>query len=247
MTMELPSIQSALGTVVASFVSIRIFSAVLKVNVHYPISIRVGPPRKKWLYRNIWISLIHSTLTAVLSVYSFFNEPDMLTDMVQKWSTFAYYLVCVSLGYFFHDILDLICNDMKNSGGLLIHHVVVIGAFSLAVFHQAYLGFAMCSLLIEVNSVFLHARRLMSFHNVSKTSLKYEINGLLMLFSFIAFRFLTSGWMVNFVIQNRHVLPRAVTIYGCIAMGILIIVNIILFLTIWNADFKKRIQKKDQN
>lgn len=115
----------------------------------------------------------------------------------------------------------------------------------MAVSTRLFLGFAMCSLLIEINSVFLHLRRILSFHNIGKTSLIYEANGILMLLTFIAFRFLTPGWMLNYVIKNSHILSTYVAIYGCGAMGVLIIINILLFMTIWNSDFKKRFQIKD--
>lgn len=69
------STQSALGSISLSFAAARCLSYLLNQLVRYPSSIRDGPVRKQWLYRNIWISLIHSTITAVLSVvrYSFLS------------------------------------------------------------------------------------------------------------------------------------------------------------------------------
>ena len=121
---------------------------------------------------------------------------------------------------------------------LCLHAFQVFGAFGIAVFSERYIGFAMCALLMEINSIFLHSRRLMSFHGFNKTSTQYEINGILLLITFIMFRFLSSGWMLNFVIKNRHVLPSAVTVYGSFGMGSLLVINILLFLIIWNSDFK---------
>lgn len=85
----------------------------------------------------------------------------------------------------------------------------------------------------------------MSFHGFSKTSTIYEINGILLLITFIMFRFLSSGWMLNYVIKNRHAMPSAHAIYGSFGMASLLVINILLFLIIWNSDFKKRLQIKD--
>ncbi|XP_056253908.1 TLC domain-containing protein 2-like [Seriola aureovittata] len=66
------------------------------------------------------------------------------------------------LGYFINDLLDLAVNQsFKQSWELLFHHSVVISCFSVAVTTRLYLGFAVVSLLVEINSVFLHIRQLL--------------------------------------------------------------------------------------
>ncbi|KAK3738439.1 hypothetical protein QZH41_017067, partial [Actinostola sp. cb2023] len=181
-----------------------------------------------------------------------FNQGTWYADRHDKYVELDRLLPCeffsgyYYLGYFIHDLFDMLFNDLKKSGALILHHIMVLGAFSLAVFQESYLGFVMGSLVVEINSVFLHSRRIMVLHNVSKASLKYEVNGVLLIFTFVVFRFFTNGWMVYFTIHTVYVLPLMVSVYVCIAAGIVTIINIILFMIIWNADFKKRFQMKDE-
>lgn len=112
-------------------------------------------------------------------------------------------------------------------------------AFCLAIFNKMYIAFAVCSLLMEVNSVFLHLRQLLYFHGVSKTSLLYQINGLFLLITFVNFRFLTSAWMTNFVIQHRNVLPFWHFLFSAAGMAVVTVLNIELFMKLWRSDFKR--------
>ena len=132
--------------------------------------------------------------------------------------------------------------EPKKSIFLLLMIFVVLqvcSAFFIAVFNKAYIAFAVCSLLMEVNSVFLHSRRLMCFHGVSKKSLLYQVNGIMLLLTFINFRFLTSAWMTNYVIQHRSMVPFLHFLFSTVGMAIVTVLNIQIFMTLWRADFKR--------
>ena len=124
----------------------------------------------------------------------------------------------------------------------------VCGAFGLALFGDIYFGFAVCALLMEISSIFLHSRKLLMFHGFAKKSLPFQVNGIFLLVTFIFFRFLTSAWMTNFVIQNRHQMPFSHFLQGTINMAILTVVNVVLLMTIYNSDFQneKQINKQEQ-
>lgn len=105
-TMDSASTQSALGPILLSFLCTRCLSFVLNKYVSYPSSIREGPTRKQWLYRNIWISLIHSTITAVISVvrygllssYFYFSFEWYVCVLFRKswWCVCSVFLICCS-------------------------------------------------------------------------------------------------------------------------------------------------------
>lgn len=107
-----------------------------------------------------------------------------------------------------------------------------------------YMGFAVCALLMEVNSVFLHFRRLMCLRGVSKNSLLYQVNGIFLLITFVNFRFLTSAWMTNYCIKNRSELPFSHFVFSAVGMAIMTGLNIQLFMSLWRADFKRRQAKQ---
>lgn len=209
-----------------------------------PTSIASAPPKKIWIYRNIVISFIHACIAAFLSLYSFFDEPAMLTDMIKTWSSTSFILVSMSTGYFLHDFFDMLVYDARDSIDLLIHHIVVCSAFCIAIFCKMYLGFAVCALLMEVSSVFLHFRRLMCLRGVSKKSLLYQVNGIFLLITFINFRFLTSAWMTNFCIKRHNTLPFSHFLFSVVGMAVMTALNVKLFVALWQADFKSGQTKK---
>ena len=123
----------------------------------------------------------------------------------------------------------------------------VMMAFCIAIFSRLYAGYCMCSLLMEVNSVFLHFRRLMCLCGVSKTSLLYQVNGIMLLMTFVNFRFLTSAWMTNYVIQRRSELLFSHFCFSAVGMAIISALNIQIFVAFWRADFGKRDQTKQRD
>lgn len=120
----------------------------------------------------------------------------------------------------------------------------VCSAFCLAIFYKMYIAFGVCSLLMEVNSIFLHFRQLLNFHGVTKTSLLYQVNGILLLVTFVNFRFLTSAWMTNFVIQNRNELPFWHFMLSAVGMAVVTVLNISVFMQLWRSDFKREQTKQ---
>ncbi|KAJ7378088.1 TLC domain-containing protein 2 [Desmophyllum pertusum] len=168
----------------------------------------------------------------------------MLTNMLTAWSDTAFVLVAFSTGYFLHDFFDMLIYDASQSLSLLVHHIVVCSAFSLAIFNKTYIAFAVCSLLMEVNSVFLHSRKLIYLHGVSKKSLLYKVNGILLLITFVNFRILTSAWMSNYVIQHRNELPFSHFLLSAVGMAFVSVLNIELLMTLWRADFRRDQTKK---
>lgn len=69
MMAALTTTQTGALTIILSSVTMRLLLLILKSVVRYPSSICDGPPRKQWMYCNITISLVHSFITAVFSVY----------------------------------------------------------------------------------------------------------------------------------------------------------------------------------
>lgn len=229
------------------FVCFRALQHALKNYAPTPSGLKSSPPRKTWLYQNISVSFVHSFISAILSVYCFFDEPVMLTKMLKAWSNTAFYLVTFCTGYFIHDFFDMLMYDASNSMSLLIHHVLVCMAFSIAVFSKMYIAFAVCSLLMEVNSVFLHLRQLLNFHGVSKTCMLYRVVRIVVLMTFVCFRFLTSAWMTNFVIQHRNDLPFLHFLFSATGMAIISGLNIQIFMAFWRAEFRRNQNKQRDN
>ncbi|XP_064159321.1 TLC domain-containing protein 2-like [Anguilla rostrata] len=89
--------------------------------------------RNVWKWRNISTSLVHSLITGLWAVLCFYVHPQMAEDLIATHSVFSYALVCVSIGYFIYDFLDMVQNQkLSQSWELLFHHVVVVTCLGIA-------------------------------------------------------------------------------------------------------------------
>ena len=91
---------------------------------------------------------------------------------------------------------------------------------------------------MEINSVFLHSRRLLRMSDVSLASLPYKINAILLIVTFVIFRLLTCGWMLNFLVLNRLKVPTMHFAFGTCGMCVLMPQNIFLLKQVWRNDSK---------
>ena len=69
--------------------------------------------------------------------------------------------------------------------------------YGLAVTSNTYIAYGALSLMVEINSVFLHARQLFILTHEPKTSSRYKANALLNIGTFVTCRILLLGWMTR--------------------------------------------------
>lgn len=136
---------------------------------------RQDPKEVRWKWRNVLTSFIHSTITGLWAPLAFAAQPSLGADMIHAYSTGAHTLISVSIGYFIYDFLDMAIYHRKGSTyELLIHHAMVILCFGIAVSTRTYVAYAALSLVVEINSIFLHARQLLMIGSVPKSSWIYR-------------------------------------------------------------------------
>ncbi|NXW73427.1 TLCD2 protein, partial [Hirundo rustica] len=223
--------------VAGSFAAFRLFNRGLERLVPPPPSAR----RNRWKWRNIWTSLTHSALphTHNLSPRRFYLHPDMSKDLVGTHPPGAHSLVAVSVGYFLEDSVDLLCNQkLHQSWEVLFHHTVVIICFGIAVLLHQYVGFALVSLLVEINTIFLHVRQILLMANLVHTTC-YRLNSLVNIGTYVVFRIATLAWMTRWLFLNRQNVPPAAYAVGTVGMAIMMPMNIILFYRLLRSDFFK--------
>uniref|UniRef100_A0A3Q0SPH0 TLC domain containing 2 n=1 Tax=Amphilophus citrinellus TaxID=61819 RepID=A0A3Q0SPH0_AMPCI len=199
--------------------------------------------RKAWKWRNISTSLAHSCLTGagavsclifIYFIYFFvFNVHDPV------------HILTFSPGYFIHDFLDMALNQpFKQSWDLLLHHSLVISCFSLAATSRLYLGFAVVSLLVEINSVFLHLRQPGTELTAPQPSLAYSITSWLNLGTFLVFRACTLGWMTRWLAGHSEHIPRYVLMMGTTGLSLITIMNMVMFYKMFKADILSSIKRE---
>ncbi|XP_035241231.1 TLC domain-containing protein 2-like [Anguilla anguilla] len=193
--------------------------------------------RNVWKWRNISTSLVHSLITGLWAVLCFYVHPQMAEDLIATHSVFSYALVCVSIGYFIYDFLDMVQNQkLSQSWELLFHHVVVVTCLGIAVLSGQYVGFAAVALLVEINSVFLHLRQVLLMAGLRRTT-PYRVNSLVNLGTYVVFRISTLAWMTRWLALSRERVPLLSYAVGSAGLAIVIAMNIVLFYRLLRSDF----------
>merc|ERR1711981_15186 len=199
---------------------------------------RRDPQETKWKWRNILTSFIHSSITGLWAPLAFAAQPSLGADMIHAYSTSAHALVSFSIGYFIYDFCDMALFHRKGSTyELLIHHGMVILCFGVAVSTRTYVAYAALSLVVEINSVFLHARQLLTIGGIPKSSWIYRTNAIMNVSTFVLFRILLLGWMTRWLTLNRDNVPLIFFSIGSLGLATIVGMNIVLFYKILVSDY----------
>jgi len=195
-------------------------------------------PQQRWKWRNVATSFIHSFITGVWAPICFYQAPEMQDDLINKSTYSSHVLVCFSIGYFLYDAMDMLIYHRKRSTyELLIHHSCVVFCYGLAVTSHQYIAYGALSLIVEINSIFLHARQLFIITHESKSSSRYKANALLNIGTFVACRILLLGWMTRWLTVHRDEIPILFFTAGSIGLAVIVLMNTILFYRILTVDF----------
>ena len=157
------------------------------------------------------------------------QAPHMHDDLIREFTYSSHMLVCFSIGYFLYDALDMLMYHRKRSTyELLVHHFLVILCFSLAVTSRQYVAYGTLSLIVEINSVFLHTRQLFIITQEPKTSLRYKTNALLNVATFLSCRILLLGWMTRWLTVHREEIPLTFFTAGSVGLAVIVSIRMIL-------------------
>uniref|UniRef100_A0A8D8PTI9 TLC domain-containing protein 2 n=1 Tax=Cacopsylla melanoneura TaxID=428564 RepID=A0A8D8PTI9_9HEMI len=186
---------------------------------------------KQWLFKNICNSFVHSFISSIWIAFCLWNYPAHRYDFINVYSNQSYLLLCFSVGYFLYDFLDMLVNDRDSSFHLLVHHLVVVGVFGVAIYSRYYLGYAMVGLLVEVNSVFLHVRTLMRLTGNAQTSPRiYRTVCWMNFVTFLVFRIYLLAYLTHWLFSHRAFLNTTLFIF---TLPCLITINVMSWLLLF--------------
>ncbi|KAJ8312695.1 hypothetical protein KUTeg_010068 [Tegillarca granosa] len=172
-------------------ISAILFYCISRIFVHVVPAVA---RQSHWRWKNITVSFIHSLLSGLWAVY---EQPKMAEDVIKSHSVLAHTLISVSVGYFVYDLIDLLVYQRNRQTYELIgHHIIT--CFSVAIVTKYYIGYAVISLIVELNSVFLHMRQLLQICGYPKQNKIYRLNSLVNLGTFVACRIAILAWMSSF-------------------------------------------------
>jgi len=199
-----------------------------------------GSIAQRWKWRNVATSLLHSIVSGAWAPFVFYEAPEMQDDLISTFTPSCHALVSFSIGYFLYDALDMVIYHRKRSTyELLLHHFMVITCLGIAVSTRQYVAYGGLSLMVEVNSVFLHTRQLFIITGEPKSSSRYRTNALLNVATFLFFRILLLGWMTRWLTVNRDRIPLSIFTIGSVGLAVIVVMNIILFCRILSVDFSE--------
>lgn len=200
--------------------------------------------RQSWKWRNVATSLVHSFVTGIWAPLAFYYAPEMWGDIKNTFSHSTYLLVSLSIGYFIYDALDMLLYHRKRSTyELMIHHSLVITCYTIAVVQGQYVAYGGLSLGVEINSVFLHTRQLFIITEESKSSLRYKVNAVLNVGTFLVFRIYLLGWMTRWLTINKEVIPFSLVALATVALTVIIVMNLVLLFRIVSVDLPSFVWK----
>uniref|UniRef100_A0AC34GQI3 TLC domain-containing protein n=1 Tax=Panagrolaimus sp. ES5 TaxID=591445 RepID=A0AC34GQI3_9BILA len=194
---------------------------------------------RQYRLQNLTVCLIHSIMSGTFALYfAYFHTVAMFEQPMHWYKPWARYGLLFSIGYFFHDMQDMLQFEISRfTIELLLHHLSSIFAFGVAITSRKFVPFAYCALIMEANSIFLHIRTLMQLSkNSSKHIIFYKFIQLINVITFVGCRFGIQAWQIYWVYTHHntmHIFFAALGYGGCI---IFYIINGFLFLRILAAD-----------
>jgi len=195
----------------------------------------------KWKWRNTLTSFLHSTLTGLWSIFIFAADPSFAEDMINGFSQSGHMLISVSMGYFAYDFIDmsLYTWHKRSTKEMLLHHIVVFTCFGIAAHTKVYVPYAVISLIIEINSMCLHARAMLILTGWSKQSPVFRLVAVFNLVTYVFFRICVLGWMTRWLTLHRDDLPLVIFTIASIGLATIVAINILNFYRVLMSDFLK--------
>lgn len=207
-----------------------------------------------WKWRNLYISWIHALIVGSWDILCFVFYPGMFNHLVLYQNRFMYGMVSFSTGYFLYDFIDLGMQGLLfSSWEITAHHLAVSSTFFYNLMQNKCVGYTAIALLSEVNTIFLHSRKLLQMRRVSFDSWYYRVITFLNIITFIFGRFVA---LIAIVIGMVYLNDQVSAYYFwtlVAAMVIMIPINIVLFWRLFKSDVlrplaaSKKSQQSSQN
>ena len=188
---------------------------------------------RRWKWRTTFIARLCAAVTGSWAVFALYTSPALCADLMLTSSISAQRLVIFSLGVHMAEAADMIIHGRP--GMLLVHHLLVIICFTGALITGKAVGFAVLSLVTEVNAVFNKTRIIHIITGTAHDSVEYIRNAQLNIFTFFI-RILIIGWMNNQCFLYLGVLPLPFLMSCGAGLFIVNIWNLSVFRTLIQKD-----------
>ncbi|KRZ93000.1 putative tRNA (uracil-O(2)-)-methyltransferase [Trichinella sp. T8] len=172
--------------------------------------------------------------------------------LFSNWPTYC--VCCFATAYFIYDVSDIVWHGkIREKAEVLLHHFAILFATMYVVTAVHAVGYCIVAMMVEVNTAFLHARKLMQMGGFSREQLCVRINIACNLATFCTFRFFPLTMLTLAIFTEKNRLPSWFWIYYSISIAVLNVINVILFYRLIRTDVlsvgrykQKSSNKKDE-
>ncbi|CAH8472177.1 unnamed protein product [Heterobilharzia americana] len=116
--------------------------------------------------------------------------------------------------------------------------MTVLTCFYVVSCYRILVCYALLGLLMELNSIFLHARQVMKFLNIAPESLTYRMNAVANIITFIIFRICLTLSLLGWAVLNRNKLPVVVSWILLSSFTIFTTMNLVLFFRVLTVEWR---------
>ena len=171
-----------------------------------PLAPSLPSPLSLWKWRSTNTARFAAGVSGSWACLSLLLDPELRKDLMLSSSPSSRSLISFSIGVHVSEALDMLLHGQLNM--LFVHHFFVILCFSGALFKKVALGFAVLSLVTELNSVFNKTRILYLVSGLSKASKDFQWIAYLNVATF-AIRMIIIGWMNKKSFSYTKILPKS--------------------------------------
>lgn len=193
-----------------------------------------------WRIKNVFISWTHALIASYFVTQNVLKNPSIFDDMINVSTKLAYISISVSIGYFLYDTWDILSSNKKlttQSYEVLVHHTLILFIFFIPVSINLFVGYTICAMSIEYNTIFLHLRFMIAFNPENRKTLTFRIASIVNIVTFVVFRILTLCWMTRWILLNRKLISVGWFYTGSVGLAIMMVINILLLQRLIQADF----------
>jgi len=185
----------------------------------------------KW--RATFLARIAAGVSGCWAVLALYQSYHLRADLMFGSSPMAVNLIIFSLGVHIAEMMDMLSTGKFSL--LAIHHIAVIICFAGAIVSSKAIGFAVLTLVTELNAVTNKTRILHIISDTDTMSVKYRTNAITNIFTFFI-RILIIFWMNN---QSfLYFMQEPTVFFGCCSLGL-------MFVNLWNLQVFKTLIVKD--
>ncbi|GMN40288.1 hypothetical protein TIFTF001_009497 [Ficus carica] len=204
------------------------------------------------LFVNTSVSLLHSTITSSSVVFILVNQwvrngPSGMFEHSQLFGgtwPWAYAALCFSCGYFAYDQWDMLRYRLYNGfvPAILLHHLILLICFTLALYRNVTINYLILTLICELHSIFLHARkvrRMTGFRDATSPMVRIEwiLNWVTFFVARIASHILITAKLIWDAPKFEKGVELPLALFGMAGMNLL---NVFLGLDLFNAFRRER-------